>query len=609
MHDNDNGIWDIVRLEHTRGVLLTVIKQWGYANSLRVLGRTIRSLGPGHFLKNILSGRLSMIAPYLILSLSEVLDEREMIVSHGHVYTFREIRDRTLRLANGLRALGLKPKDMCAELLYNGNEFFELVMAGSLIGCPVPFLNWHLNGNELAQAINRAAPRVFVFDTAFLDTVNAIRDKLTSVEHLIVVGKKAPSGMLLYDDLLRRSSNRIPELNFIFALNPYTAGTTGVPKNVNYYDGFSGALSELAERPKVPFAEYIRFLLLQFSFFYWFGGARIKDPITRNIRCLISTPLYHPGSVVGWAPVVLLGATGVCMPHFEPEEFLRLVEKYRINWAFVVPTILERIIHLPEEVKKRYNLGSMHALICAAAPAAPELKRAVNRLFREQGCKQNVFMEYYGSSETSIVSVLLPEDYESEDKRYESVGRIRCGENGIYDEQKGRWCASYQVGKVLSRTVMTLGLRYNGSPEKLDDVFITVDGAPWFDDGLLGYQDEEGFLYLTGRLKEMIISGGVNVFPNEMEAVIKRHPQVADVAVIRYPDDVLGEVPAAIIQLKAGQHARAEELIDFCQKSGLKGYSCPRHIEFTDTLPRHADGKLLKRVLEDKYWQGIEHRG
>jgi long-chain acyl-CoA synthetase len=145
---------------------------------------------------------------------------------------------------------------------------------------------------------------------------------------------------------------------------------------------------------------------------YWFGGTTIKDPISQNMRCLLPGPLYHAGTISGWVPFLLLGGTAIPIRGFDPEGFLKIIEKERVNWVFVVPTMLQRILDLPPEVRKKYNLGSMHSLICAAAPATPELKQAANKFFREQGCMKNVFMEFYGSSETAVASVLLPGDYE-----------------------------------------------------------------------------------------------------------------------------------------------------------------------------------------------------
>ncbi|MCD6571274.1 MAG: AMP-binding protein [Deltaproteobacteria bacterium] len=599
----------LLLMEETRGLVMTTVKQWGFKNTVFILLNTVRKTGLIGIITSLIKFRLDKLMPNLLMSMWEVFGDREAIIFGNKKFTYRDFKDRVTRLANGLKSLGLKPKDKFAELLYNGNEFFEAFFAGSLIGCPMPFLNWHIKGEELAEAINRGSPKVLIFHEELADNVTSIRDKIKTVEHFVVVGEHAPDDMILYEDLLSQSSDQMPETEFILALNPYTGGTTGTPKNVNYFDAYGYALSNIADAPRVPFADYLRFAIMQFGFLYWFGGNKIKDTITHNMRCLIPGPLYHAGVIVAWAPFLLMGGTGVPMREFDPEEFLRIVEKERINWVFVVPTILERILDLPDEVKAKYDLSSMRSLICAAAPASPELKKATNEFFIQQGCKGNVFKEYYGSAETSIVTILLPEDYEEKPKRYASVGKARCGELKIYDESTGRWCPVDKDGLVLGRTVSTVSLRYTGTPEKIEKAFKVIDGISWFDDGLLGHLDEDGFLYLTGREKEIIISGGVNVFPNEIEAAIVRNPKVFDVAVIRYPDTDLREVPAAIVQLKKGEQSNTDEIIEYCKKDGLHGIKIPKVVEFVDELPRHMDGKLLKRELEDKYWEGIQRRG
>ncbi len=603
------AIPELARLEQTSGLLKAIATQWGAMNTLRILLKTGSKTGHLKTIRDLAGFRLADITPNFIVSMWEVFGEREAIISEGKRFTFNAMKGRVLRLANALQSLGLKPKDRCAELLYNGNEFFEAFFACSLTGCPMPFLNWHLTGEELVDAINRARPRVLILHDELLDMIAPVRHRLPTIEHYVVAGTRVPEGMLSYEELIANAPEEMPETHLVVALNPYTGGTTGTPKNVNYYDSIGYAFSDLAEAPKVSLAEYLRFLVLQFSFLYWFGGTEIKDPITRNIRCLIPGPLYHAGSIAGWVPFILLGATAVPMMRFDPEAFLALIEKERINWVFVVPTMLERILALPEDARRRYDLSTMRTLICAAAPATPELKRATNAFFQAQGCAHNVFTEFYGSSETGVSSVLLAKDYEEKPERYASVGKIRCADTKVYDEESRAWCPPGRDGKILTRSLTTISLNYAGSPEKLESAFKKIDGELWFDDGLLGHMDKDSFLYLTGREKEMIITGGVNIFPNEIEAAIKSHDKVMDVAVVRYPHAELGEVPAAVIQLKDGQEIGAGEIIEHLKAMAFTSLKIPRHIEFLDELPRHIDGKMMKKQIEERFWAGIERRG
>ncbi|KUG23956.1 long-chain-fatty-acid--coa ligase [hydrocarbon metagenome] len=599
----------LIFMKETRGVALVAIKQLGLVTIIKILFKTVTKTGFIKSIKCVFTFKLDDLVASMFVSMWDVFGDREAIITGEKRITYRELKDRVLRLANGLQALGLKPKDRFAELLLNGNEFFEALFAGSLIGCPMPFLNWHLKGDDLAGAINRASPKILIFDEEFYDDVIAIKDKLTTVKHYVMVGAKLKDGVMLYEDLLSKSANTMPKVSIALALNPYSGGTTGAPKNVNYFDGFGYLISDTSEKPKTSLKDYLTLLVKQVSFTYWFGAHKIKDKKSANIRLLMPSPVYHAASIIGWTPLLLHGATGVAMRNFNAEELLKLIEKERIGWVFIVPTIIDRLLHLPDNVKNKYDLSSMKSLICGSAPASPELKEAANRFFKERGCKNNVFHEFYGSSETAVVTTLIPEDYEQNPKRLASVGKARCGELGIYNKEEAKWCAPNEQGYIFNRTMMTESLKYSGSPEKTKSVFEFVDGVRWFDDGLIGYMDEDGYVYLTGRVKEMIISGGVNIYPNEIERIINNHDEVTDVAVVRAPDADLGECVAAVIQLKKNSAINKEDILEHCRKNGLRGFKIPKIVEFAAELPRHIDGKLVKRELEDKFWKGIERRG
>ena len=275
---------EILGMKETRGLMKALMKQVGL-RSLVKLPRYVTAL---------LGLSRKGIAGLFVL-LWDLFGEREAIVSGEKRFTFREYKERVFRLANGLQSLGVKPKESIAEILNNGNEFLEMVFACSLVGCPMPFVNWHMKGDELAATINRRSPRVVVFEGEFIDKILEIKDKLNSVEHWIVVGDKVPAGMISYEDLIANSPTKMPKANFILALNPYTAGTTGIPKSVNYYEGFGYLVSDVTEGPRINLGEYVKLLIKNVSFLYWYGGAEISDEISHNIRCLIPTPMYQVG--------------------------------------------------------------------------------------------------------------------------------------------------------------------------------------------------------------------------------------------------------------------------------------------------------------------------
>jgi long-chain acyl-CoA synthetase len=607
------GLWPFLRMEETRGLGRTFKNQWGGAGNTVKIVYKIFTGGQGLIanLRDLGKVKVGKIIPNWILGMWDTFPDRQAVVDGEKKYTFRELNDRVLKLANALQAMGVRPKDPVAAMLYNSAEFLETLIATSMIGATMPFVNWHLHGEELQTTINLRRPKAFIFDADFLGEIMAIKDGLESTDNFVLVGgpSPAPDGLLSYEELIKNNPASRPDVNFMVSLNPYTGGTTGTPKSSNLYDSFGYMLSDLAESPRTSLESYLQYTSKAFSYFYWYGGDSICDPISKNIRTLIVTPMYHAGTAAGWAPCFMMGATGIIMRKFEPEEWLRLIDEERANWTFVAPTILQRVLALPEEIKSKYDLSHMRAIICAAAPCPPEVKRDINELFTRQGAPEPVFGEYYGSAETAIVTILLPRDYKENPIRINSVGKARSGDLKIYVEEEDKWAVAGEVGKVMARTASTLNLRYPGSEEKLHESIKMIKGEEWYDDGLLGYLDEDGFLYLTGRVKEMIISGGVNVYPMEIEEVIIRHPDVFDVAVVRLPHPDLGEVPIACVQLHQGRDVTDELIITFCKEEGLRGYKLPAKVEILEQLPRHVDGKIIKRELEERYWKGLERKG
>ena len=543
-----------------------------------------------------------------LLSFWDTLGDREAIIDGDHRITFTEYKDRVLRFANVLHGLGLKPGDRFAELLYNGPVWFEAMGAGTLTGINMPMLNWHLRPNELAQCINAAQPQALLVDQEFLDRILPIRDQIPSVKHFLVVGGQAPEGMLSYETLMSRARAELPPGKLDMAPRPYSGGTTGTPKYMNINRDRLASDSD-ADRRGAKKDDLIRMGLMQLTAFYHYKLGELHDPITHNVRSLIPGPLYHAGVQIGVLPF-FVGGTVVPMRKFSAEGFLEQIQAERINWTFVAPTMLERVVGLSDEIKAKYNLSSMRTIICAAAPCPPAVKKAINALFRRQGAKDDVFHEYYAASETGLVTILAPEDYQAKPKRYDSVGKVRGCEVGIWNADTQTWCATGTEGKVIMRTPTVYGLEYAGVDEAtMRKNFIEIKDQLWYDDGLIGYLDEDNFLYLTSRVKEMIITGGVNLFPNEIENAIKLHPKVADVAVVRAPDKDLGEVAAAVVQLQEGEQLSREEILEHCKQVGLYGFKLPRIIDFVDQLPRNLAGKLPKKDLEARYWEGVVRHG
>ena len=599
----------ILKTEEHKGLNRAIRKQWGIKNVIKTLFKTSTTGGLINNIRAVKQFKTGSIAANFFICLWESLEDREAIIDGDRRYTYAQVRDRVLRLANAFQSMGVKQKDRVACMLYNGVEYFECFYTACIIGSPLPAVNWHLTGDDLRSMIDLRKPKIFIFDKDFADQIIPHKKDMPSVEHFIMVGDTPPDGILDYEEIISNAPNTWPKTSFIFAMNPYTGGTTGSPKSSNLYDGLSYLLSEVAEAPRASLEEYVKYMDRQFSYLYYYGGDKIKDPIGKNIRSLIPTPMYHAGTAAGFAPCMLLGATAVPMRKFDPESYLKMIEKERISWSFVVPTILQRILGLPDEVKRKYDLSSMHTLISAAAPCPPEVKIAANDLFMKQGAKKPVFHEYYGSSESALLTLLLPDDYMEKQERIYSVGKPRCGDILVYDEIAEKPAETGKDGMIFGRSVATMSLRYPGTEKKLKDSQRIINGKEWYDDGLIGHQDEDGFLYLTSRVKEMIICAGVNIFPVEIERVLFMNQQIYDAAVIRVPHPDLGEIPLACVQVKDNETLTEAEIKDYCKEKGLKGYKIPQAVEFYDKLPRHIDGKILKRELEEKYWEGQEQRG
>lgn len=580
--------------------------QWGLLRTIgikRILSIGWKVVRTGTIFK-LITGKKEKVFPVILSSLWDSFGDREAVISDGKRYSFTEFKDRVFRLGNGLKDLGLTYPDKVAVMLFNSNNYLEVMYGSSFLGCANPAINWHLSGDDLAAAVNRSKPKAMIFDKTFINTIIEAKDKMPDVKNFIVVGEtdELPKGFIAYEEMLAKSSNKMPDGKFLFALNPYTGGTTGIPKSINYYDAFSTIFGTSIEKPRVSFLEFLRLLNKQFSMFYYFNAHKISD-----LRSLVIAPVYHAGALVGVLPF-FFGGTLVMMKKFNAEEALSLIEKEKISWIFTVPTILQRILALDDSIKQKYDLGSIDTLISAAAPCPVEVKKGINDLFLKNNGKKNIFYEYYGSAETGIITLLQPDDYKNNPERLMSVGKIRCGEMKILNAE-GKPAGINERGRIHNRTMMTVILNYPGSREKLDDVLLNIDGEEYYDDGLIGYLDKDNFLYLTGREKELIIMGGVNIYPVELEEKILKHPLVIDVAVIGIPDKDLGEKVHAEIQLKEDEHLSEEEILKHCEKEKLTGFKLPRSIKFVDELPRHIDGKLIKRELRDKYWEGVKQIG
>jgi long-chain acyl-CoA synthetase len=479
----------------------------------------------------------------------------------GETRTYRELDEASSRLALVLRDRGLRPGDHLAVLLDNEPVFFEAVWAGLRAGLYVTPINWHLTAAEAGYIVADCGATALVTSAQLGDTVRELGDDLAGVKTRLAAGGPL-EGFEPYEEVVAgRALGAVPdecEGSWMF----YSSGTTGRPKGI-VPPAIGGRLGAPA-----PFTTLLTGL---------FG-------FTRETVYLSPAPLYH-AAPAGWTTMTQrLGGTAVVMERFDPIEFLAQIERHRVTHTQVVPTHLVRLLKQPERDRTRFDLSSLQLLVHAAAPCPVEVKRAALEWLGP------VIHEFYSGSEGSGFCYIAPDDWLAHPG---SVGRSLMGGVHILDDD-GAELPVGETGQVWFETPHRF--EYHRDPEKTASAW---NDRGWSTLGDIGWLDDDGYLYLTDRASNMIISGGVNIYPREIEDLLVVHPAVADVAVLGTPDPDWGEQVTAFVQPMPGTEvsdALADELIGFCRER-LSQFKCPRTVRFVDELPRLPTGKLLKRML------------
>lgn len=475
-----------------------------------------------------------------------------------------ELRERSARLARGLRDIGAGPGDRIAVMLPNGAEFFETAGATALLGANLIPVNWHLRATEIAWVLADSGAVAVVAHAAFDAEVEAALSEVAACRR-IRVGGPAP-GALGYEELLAPAPPGVGEAaaggapSFMF----YTSGTTGRPK---------GAVQEAGSMDR-----QIGVLLETF-------GLGAGD------RHLLAGPAYHaaPG---GWAAIYLaVGATVVVLPRFDAREVLRLVAEERITTTFLVPSHFIRLLEIPEEERARYDLSSLRLVLHAGEPCPARVKRAMLDILPGAAVT-----EYYGCSEAGLATAITRQEWVEHPG---SVGRALRGVDlavlGPDDERLPPGSEGLVCYTPWSR------VQYHGDHEKTARAW----HGDLFSPGDLGYLDERGWLYLSDRRDDLILRGGVNVYPREVELALLDHPAVADCAVFGVPDDRLGQVARAVVEPRA--ELTAETLASFCREH-LAAFKCPESFVLVDRMPRDPNGKVRRRELRETYGPGVREK-
>lgn len=488
-----------------------------------------------------------------------ILDERVM--------TFRELDAAATRHANLLLKLGVSPGDRMASMAFNSIEGFVIGNGNRRAGAVGVPVNFRLRGSEIAYLINDSGARGIIAGPEMVPLVEAARPDVTGEVLYIATDGNAPPGWLSYPDLQEAApTDRADEgTSGLGATMIYTSGTTGHPK---------GAYRPQGVKPETVL-EAIQLFELRDS----------------DVHLMVG-PSYH--SAVGFFASLhqVMGATVVIQRRFDAESALRLIERWRVTNIYMAPTLLKRLCDLPEEVLGSVDTSSLRSIILGAAPCPYALKERAVRLFGE------VLWEFYGATETGVNTILRPED---QLRKPGSCGQASPGHEIRLLDEEGVEVAVGQPGVVWVRNNVLA--EYFGKPDatraNLQDGFFTV--------GDIAYRDDEGYYYICDRMVDMIISGGVNIYPAEIEAALHAHRAVRDAAVIGVPDDQWGESVKAVVSLQPGAIVTESELIEFC-RGRLADYKKPKSVDFVDDLPRDAAGKLLKRVIREPYWAGAGRR-
>ena len=501
----------------------------------------------------------------------------EAVIRCGNdVRTHSEIRVRATRLASALSALGVGHGDRYALVMRNEIGFVEATLAGAAIGAvPVP-ANWHGNSDDLGHVLTDSAAKVVLVHTDLLPKVEAVLSPGTTI-----VEVRTPQVVAAAYGFDRpAASGRYPDLDELLDVHePHIAGITEPPMSVIYTSGTTGLPKGILRSPTAP--QDVTALHEVVIAAFGFGTAR---------STLVAAPMYHTAPNTQFQFAFALGLDVEIMPRFDPEELLRAIEQRRIEHLQAVPTMFVRLLKLPAPVRERYDLSSLIAVVHAAAPCPPDVKRAIIDWFGP------IVHEYYGGSESGAAVICSSEEWLAHPG---TVGRpvsdaavriiaadgseAAVGEPGdIYLRPFSAWPDFTYLGDDAKRRAM----------EK--DGFVTV--------GDIGYVDADGFLYLSDRRNDMIISGGVNIYPAEIESVILGLDGVADVAVFGIPDPDFGEAVAAHIQPDPGA-TLAEDDVRAHVARRLARYKVPKVVVFEDVLPREDTGKLFKRRLKAHYWE------
>ena len=503
------------------------------------------------------------------------------LLSGTRALTREALQANAARAAAGFAALGIGEDDAVALMLRNDFAFFEAALGAALIGAYAVPVNWHFTAEEAGYILRDCGAKLVVVHADLFEQVAAAIP--SSVPFLIVPPPPeiaaayaiapeycaVPAGHAAWEDWLPGQALWSAPARPMRANIIYTSGTTGRPKGVR-------------RTPAVTPETQQRLMRTMAQVFGIVPG--------ETIRAGITGPLYHAAPNAFARAAVREAQCIVLQPRFDAEELLRLIERHRLTHLHMVPTMFVRLLKLPEAVQRRYDLSSLRFVVHGAAPCPPAVKR---RMIDWWG---PVINEYYGGTETGGAVFHTAAEALSKPG---TVGRPIEGAAVRIFDAAGRELGANEIGEIYLGVAGNPDFTYQGLPEKRRE--IERDGLITLGD--IGYRDEDGYLFLCDRVRDMVISGGVNIYPTEIETVLATMPGVRDCAVFGIPDDEYGESLCAHVELEDDARVSADEIRRFLRRH-LAGYKVPKHIEFCHALPREDSGKIYKRKLRAPYWEG-----
>lgn len=495
--------------------------------------------------------------------------DKEAIVFEDTRLTYKQLNRRINRLANALTKMGFKPGDRVTVLAENTHKYLEAYFAAAKLGMSTTPLNFRLSDDEIIHIINDSEAACFFAGDGYEERALKMRDRLHAINALITLDNKLP-GFIFYEEMLNDASEAEPGVDVNeddLAVLMYTGGTTGLPKGVmlSHRNIMTGVIN-----------------------------ANMVSGVTSDDTTCFVLPLFH---VSFWPAFCLLLAGGKAAINRKPDlnEILRIIQDEHCTHMNAVPTVYGWLLQFGNV--DAYDLSSLKMLSYAGSPFPPEILKQCMEKFGP------IFAQGYGATETAggAISLLREEDHAlagPKTRLLVSAGKASlCSEIRIMDE-KGRVLPVNETGEIAVKGKHVM-MGYWKNPEQTQNAL--RDG--WYHTGDMGYMDENGYLFMLDRKADMIVTGGENVYPKEVEDVLYEHPAVSMAVVVSAPDKKWGERVQGVVVLKPNQKATEKELIEFCRQK-LGGYKCPKSISFWDSLPTTPIGKILRKDVKKKFWEG-----